>query len=203
MSALVRVGVRISPTPMGAYSDLLLQETREQQDDGRIILHAGDCQPICADCEVGRLQWAEAGYVPWHRICDRCGSHWDLHQITWGPAKPRQRRPTLVRVPDKYLCGHRPMDPSWCEDCGDEPVPVVREVPAPEYVRWVDRRGEVPLDPSEPIVDHDDEIVATWGDLLALVTPAMWADAEAEKEQERMAGMIVVPCAWARRARFQ
>ena len=29
----------------------------------------------------GVLRWAEAGYPPWHRICDRCGAHWDLHPV--------------------------------------------------------------------------------------------------------------------------
>jgi len=32
--------------------------------------------PLCVDCGVGRLRWAEAGHVPGHRICDHCGSHW-------------------------------------------------------------------------------------------------------------------------------
>jgi len=36
-------------------------------------------QPICPDCDAGMLIWAEAGYVPWHRICNHCGSHWELH----------------------------------------------------------------------------------------------------------------------------
>lgn len=30
----------------------------------------------------GIMRWAEAGYVPWHRICDRCGSHWDMRPVT-------------------------------------------------------------------------------------------------------------------------
>ena len=29
--------------------------------------------PVCAD---GTLRWAEAGYVPGYRICDRCARHY-------------------------------------------------------------------------------------------------------------------------------
>jgi len=60
-------------------------------------------------------------------------------------------------------------------------------------VRWVDGRGEVPLDPDEYVAGEDSP---TWGQFVALLRPEHWAAAE------RMAGMLVVPCAWARRARF-
>lgn len=48
------------------------------RDDGKMILHVGDAVPVCADCGKGRLAWAEAGYTPWFRICDYCGSRWTI-----------------------------------------------------------------------------------------------------------------------------
>jgi hypothetical protein len=54
---------------------------RECQDDGQTLVHAGDWNAKCPDCAHGRLRWAEAGYVAWHRICDCCGSHWDLRPV--------------------------------------------------------------------------------------------------------------------------
>ena len=38
--------------------------------------------PTCPDCRRGQLLWAEAGYVPRHRICDCCGSHFSL-TLSW------------------------------------------------------------------------------------------------------------------------
>lgn len=173
---------------------------RKARDDGRILLHAGGDDPVCADCGVGHLLWAEAGYVPYHRICDVCGSHWDLHPIMWGPGKSTRCAVTHERT-GEFRCGHDlPEDATWCEECNDEPLPILREIPGPEYVRWVDGRGEIALDPSEPLADYDGPIAATWGDLLALIRPEHWT--QAERDRERMAGQIVVPCAWARRARF-
>jgi hypothetical protein len=83
-----------------AYSDLLDQPGEYRDDDG--IRHEVFCQrcadeeephtnclrehPVCGDCSKGTLCWAEAGYVPWHRICDHCGSHWDLHLLPDGKA---------------------------------------------------------------------------------------------------------------------
>ncbi len=67
--------------------DLYAIPHREAEDDGRTLLHVGESTPVCADCDRGHLQWAEAGYGPWHRICDQCGSHWDLHPIVWGPGR--------------------------------------------------------------------------------------------------------------------
>lgn len=29
----------------------------------------------CPRCKAGMLRWAEAGYVPGYRICDRCKRH--------------------------------------------------------------------------------------------------------------------------------
>ena len=155
---------------------------------------------ICADCGVGPLVWAEAGYVPWHRICSVCGSHWDLHPIAWGPARPRDRSPRNVAT-GGYVCGHDlPPDAEWCEECFDEPARVLRPVPAPEMVRWQDGRGEIEIDLAARVsVDAESP---TWGEIIALLTPAHWASAEAPERVRQMAGSIVVSCAWAQRARF-
>jgi hypothetical protein len=59
----------------------------ELEDDGAIIVSGGQ-SPQCPDCELGHLCWAEAGYVPWHRICGVCGSHWDLHPVTYYQWRP-------------------------------------------------------------------------------------------------------------------
>jgi hypothetical protein len=86
----------------------------ERCDDGRTIIHVGDLSPRCGDCRTGTLQWAEAGYVPWHRICDGCGAHRDLHPIvwwlTWGEDGPEliddlamPRYPASQYVRDKAL----------------------------------------------------------------------------------------------------
>lgn len=73
---VTRIGARRRRT---AGRGLYDQRSYARPDDGRIILHAGDLTPTCPDCGVGKLLWAEAGYVAWHRICSHCGSHWDLH----------------------------------------------------------------------------------------------------------------------------
>ena len=32
----------------------------------------------CPCCDYGTICWAEAGYAPGYRICDRCGKHFIL-----------------------------------------------------------------------------------------------------------------------------
>src|SRR3990172_4274055 len=150
-SYFVCIGKSRRRRPVKQYNELLHLRQIECEDDGPIILHAGDFKPMCSDCHCGHLRWAEAGYTSWHRICDTCGSHWDLYPIQWGPARSRD--------PGKII------------------------------VRWVQGRGEIPLDLAEPL----GECPGTWGDLFALVTPKMWACAEAERD--RTLGMAVVPCA--------
>lgn len=112
-------------TPASSYQELLRLGERgdEAPDDGAVILHVGDLEPTCSDCGVGQLQWAEAGYVPWHRICDRCGSHWDLHPLGGGMGGigliPIPETPTCLR--EEYIsapcpdCSGEPSD--WCETC--------------------------------------------------------------------------------------
>jgi hypothetical protein len=51
----------------------------ETPDDGATILHFGDEPLTCADCGKGKLRDGAAMFLPHHRICEICGSHWDLH----------------------------------------------------------------------------------------------------------------------------
>ncbi len=159
---------RRSPAP-----DIYALSHREREDDGAVILHVGQDEPMCRDCGHGRLRWAEAGYVPWHRICDVCGSHWDLHPLGMGIG--------YVPIPD--MTGSLP--PSMLPPLGETPS------------QWRDGPGWVPLDPSMPITD---EITATWGDLLALITPDMIE--AGRRDASRTLSVPCVPVAWARRARF-
>lgn len=158
----------------------IVRRGREARDDGSIILHAGDLTPTCSDCRQGKLQWAEAGYVPWHRICDHCGSHWDLHPMGL----------VLLQVPH------------------DEPrdlLPSKREhysVPAV----WLDRVGYVRIDADTLIGSERPSPYDTprpgrrWVELLELVTDEMIERAIAE--QGRTGNVPHVPICWARRARF-
>ena len=45
----------------------------------------------CPGCGRGHVRWAEAGYVPGYRICDRCGGHY--------LARGNSANPTLIRFP--------------------------------------------------------------------------------------------------------
>lgn len=103
-----RKGTTVSDHEAEDYDDLLSQETEYIDDDGlEATTECAACQaqfwagpdetshyryladpqpdqhicmnPPCPDCGVGMLLWAEAGYVPWHRVCNRCGSHWELY----------------------------------------------------------------------------------------------------------------------------
>lgn len=80
---MTRVGTRRRAEPVASYRELLRQPTRYQRDDGRMLVHAGPSEPTCPDCQRGTLRWAEAGYVPWHRVCTCCGSHWELRPVTY------------------------------------------------------------------------------------------------------------------------
>ena len=77
-SYLVYKGTAKTPKP---NRDIYKIPHKICKDDGETILHVGDWFPTCPDCGRGTLQWAEAGYVPWHRICSHCGSHWELHPV--------------------------------------------------------------------------------------------------------------------------
>lgn len=182
---------------MDTYT-VLYGDGREGRDDGARIVwladpagrwgsHTGPCP--CG----GIMRWAEAGYVPWHRICDHCGAHWDLHPILYGPQRPQSVLPR-VEWTGAYQCGHTADDAGWCEICQEEAARVYREIPAPDIVRYVEGIGEVPIDPTESLADDSNR---TWGDLMAMITPAHWASAETHCAQ------AVILAGWARRARFR
>jgi len=117
-----RRGTRRATTPA---RDPYRIPTRDREDDGAVFVLGGDHTPICPDCRRGRLLWAEAGYVPWHRICETCGSHWDLHPLTyidWGqghadepadmPPSLRERRPQWTGDdPDGHIAAVETLDP--------------------------------------------------------------------------------------------
>ncbi len=73
-------GTRAHDAPPVDYHDVYDLPARHEDDDGAILV-SGGLDPTCADCERGTLCWAEAGHVPWHRICNVCGSHWELHPV--------------------------------------------------------------------------------------------------------------------------
>lgn len=194
------IGTRRAKKPA---QDLYSIYHREARDDGKTILWIGDMLPVCADCGTGHLQWAEGGYVPWHRICDVCGSHWDLHPVTWGPARPREPIPAQAARSEILLCDEcSPPSKAACVECREHGKhilsPARSATPAIEVVRWVDGRGEVPIDPSEPITA---ECPYTWGDVLVAVRPEHWTAAE-QPDAVMQVGMVVVSFCWARRARF-
>ena len=68
----------------------------------------------CPACGAGRLRWAEAGYVPGYRVCDRCGRGWTV--------SPKQGAPgeTVVElsIPEVDR-GHGP-EPEWSPPAPDE-----------------------------------------------------------------------------------
>lgn len=147
------VGRRRAKSPA---KDIYRIPSESASDDGASIAHVGNEPIVCTDCNRGHLQWAEAGYTPWHRICDSCGSHWDLHPIVWGPT----------------------FDPDG------------------SIYRWVDGSGKVEIRPDEQVIQNS---TVTWGDLLVRVTRDHITEAKAN---QALAGMVVIPCAVAIRARF-
>ena len=212
----VRIGTRRAKKPA---KNLYGIPCRTAVDDGKTLLHAGhgmgDFSPVCPDCGTGILQWAEGGFVPWHRICDTCGSHWDLHPIgIHGIALAGNH---LVEVPGRGPYSRKELlammeetvhdDPESLSDdelrgyLGDWAEPTAREhrTVAPDTIcRWAQGRGLILLDPDEKI---SEECPYTWGDLVALTTPEMWE--AAEKAKDRLGGIVtLMGCAWARRARF-
>lgn len=80
---MTRVGASGRMSPVESYSELIDQPTHYRRDDGCTLIHVGPEEPTCPDCRRGTLRWAEAGYVPWHRICTVCGSHWELHPVNY------------------------------------------------------------------------------------------------------------------------
>jgi hypothetical protein len=201
----VRYGCRRRKNPAADYNALISLPNKEGSDDGEVILSVTleewGGEPICADCKVGHLRWAEGGYVAFHRICDVCGSHWDLHPIAWGPirATPEILRQIADRNAQKCETCQE-----WCDTCeyeGRKRCPAHRNhshAVQAEYVLHQNHVGFAPLN----LGDQIGESGKTWGDFLSLVTPELWRKAEEPERVKTMANMAVVGGAWARRARF-
>jgi len=203
----VRIGAQPRTKLARPKKDIYALPFRAEADDGRVLLHAGTEPVRCGDCPAGRLQWAEAGYSPWHRICDVCGSHWDLHPVTWGPGRAGKNPVLAAEPPSQYavdLCRALMLEEGWDDDAIAAEIARLREahphvLSDPKTpVRWVDGKGLVLLDPTEPLADSG----RTWGDLLACIRHRHWREAAKPQNVEQYGGMIVVPCAWVRRARF-
>jgi hypothetical protein len=83
MKYWIRVGTarqRMIATPSGKPHRL---SYREDEDDGRMLVHVGDLSPHCADCSDGTLQLAPLSQSLQHRVCNQCGSHWHLHRLEY------------------------------------------------------------------------------------------------------------------------
>lgn len=64
-----------------SYDELVSLPYRSTDDDGKQVECGTEPWPdnvICPDCEKVVVVWAEACYVPGHRICPLCGSHFEL-----------------------------------------------------------------------------------------------------------------------------
>lgn len=119
----VRIGKSRRKNPVNSQRELFALPYRVAKDDGAIIV-GGSLEPTCADCKRGQLRWAEAGFVPWHRICDVCGSHWELHPVTyidWNREAKPEPMPEPVTAGD-CGCGHDCVNEDCqapdCADCG-------------------------------------------------------------------------------------
>lgn len=77
----VRIGER--ETFAKDYTDLVDSDYRYAEDDGLSMVLGQKAWPQdvqCLDCRSSNIAWAEGCYVPGHRICPNCGSHWELRQ---------------------------------------------------------------------------------------------------------------------------
>ena len=81
MSYHTLVGTRAGKSPAEDYFEM---PNEERPDDGLLVPLGYEPWPSanCPDCaQKGRehpLVWAEAGFVPGHRVCLWCGSHFEL-----------------------------------------------------------------------------------------------------------------------------
>jgi hypothetical protein len=98
----------------------------------------------------------------------------------------------------EVLAGHEP----WhriCDVCGSQwrlhpLVWGVTRLDDGSPARWVDGRGFIPFEPSEPIGESG----KAWGDFLTLTTPEMWLAAAAPERRAQMANSVTVTGCWAR-----
>jgi ribosomal protein S27E len=88
-----RVGCAKDHIPPSCYNDLFALDYEYKPDDGKSVECGTEPWPDhvkCPDCEQAEVVWAEAGYVPGHRICPGCGSHWELASPTESERKDKQ-----------------------------------------------------------------------------------------------------------------
>jgi hypothetical protein len=86
MTEYNRIGTRTSEDPVAVYADLVdaPYEIRETNPAEVWPVTGNDWPPSnCPDCatrghQERQVAWAEACYVPGHRICPWCGSHFSL-----------------------------------------------------------------------------------------------------------------------------
>jgi hypothetical protein len=203
-----RVG-RPRPEPARTYDELLALPSREQPDDGLVLgpwvttaesgwdWNEGPC--ACG----GILRWAEAGYVPWHRICDRCGSHWELHVIGLVPheAEPPVTHAVAWRLPDgRVVTQSDDLALAGYDEETDPIVPIVQTVPARP-------RGVLPVVAGGP--SQAGAIVARDGQRYQVVPPHVlpfYQAARALVRPEHITDEVlhhgVLYGGWASRARF-
>jgi hypothetical protein len=200
---VTRVGVRCRKRAVKRYEQLIALPYREQADDGVIAgpwVLGLDCRWNWDEgsCPCGGvLRWAELGYRPWHRICDRCGSHWDLHVMNvaiWPipPRAPYLLVPRHAPRPGEWWCDVPSVERTIarCDRCGEVDL---REVDLRETPRdcgcggtWRAVTGRLQYVPAEqwPMVRH----------IPRLLTPDVVEAAYLRHG--------VIYAGWARRARF-
>lgn len=82
----VYIGTSRRKTEVESYQDLMGLPKKIASDDGKIVITDKKSCPMdvaCGDCGT-TVRWAEANFVPMHRICPKCGSHWELSTIEDG-----------------------------------------------------------------------------------------------------------------------
>jgi hypothetical protein len=162
-------GARRSRRPAKNVHDIA---SRRTSDDGARVVHAGDHTPTCTDCGAGELVWAEAGYVPWHRICGLCGSHWDLHPLPRVSVVDLACEPRCGFPESRAFCRHADAEtcarlvlgedigvPARCA-CLCHVPPSMRPVADVSLRVWIDGLGAVPIGRGWPLeASHDDLLV--------------------------------------------
>lgn len=78
---MVRIGTeRRTNFKNVVYDELVDSPTKYVEDDGLLVKLGKEPWPEaeCPDCHKCNVLWAEACYVPGHRICPCCGSHFSI-----------------------------------------------------------------------------------------------------------------------------
>lgn len=75
--------------PAASFHELVTRFEEAPDDGAAATLPVGRVEVPCLDCG-GALTPAEAGFDRGHRVCSRCGSHWQL--------RPRGARLELARA---------------------------------------------------------------------------------------------------------